>query len=146
MGGVTSGLVVLGSIRKQAEQAMERKPVGSTHPWPLHWLLPPGSCPVSVPALNSCNDRLGSSLQPLVCDLICQLTNIFHSFLQSIWLVHPITQLFCLSSAPCWSMWQCQVADESFLQPDPHLTDRKKMPSINNKDGTVLVSSSLCLI
>jgi hypothetical protein len=40
----TPGLVVLGSIRKQAEQTVESKPVGSTPPWPLHQLLPPGSC------------------------------------------------------------------------------------------------------
>jgi hypothetical protein len=39
------GLVVLGSIR-EAEQARESKPVSSMPPWPLHQLLPPGSCPV----------------------------------------------------------------------------------------------------
>jgi hypothetical protein len=47
MGGVIPGLMTLGSIRKQAEQAMS-KPVGSTGPfpsWPLHQSLPPGSCP-----------------------------------------------------------------------------------------------------
>ena len=32
VGGVISGLVVLGSVRKQAEQAMGSKPVGSTPP------------------------------------------------------------------------------------------------------------------
>jgi hypothetical protein len=40
------GLVVLGSIRKQAEQVMGSKAVSSSPPWPLHPLLPPGSCPV----------------------------------------------------------------------------------------------------
>jgi hypothetical protein len=40
------GSVVLGSIRQQAEQAKESKPVSNTCVWPLHQLLPPGSCPV----------------------------------------------------------------------------------------------------
>jgi hypothetical protein len=35
-----------GTVRKQAEQAMESKLVSSTLPCPLHQLLPPGSCPV----------------------------------------------------------------------------------------------------
>jgi hypothetical protein len=38
MGGATSGLVVLGSIRKQAEQARGSKPVNHIPPWPLHKL------------------------------------------------------------------------------------------------------------
>jgi hypothetical protein len=38
-------LVVMGFIRKQAEQAMGNKPVGSTRPRSLHQLLPPGSHP-----------------------------------------------------------------------------------------------------
>jgi hypothetical protein len=46
VGGVIPGLEVLGSIRKQAEQAMGNKPESSTAPWPLPQLLPPGSCPV----------------------------------------------------------------------------------------------------
>ena len=33
MGGAIPGLVVLGSLRKQAEQAMRSKPVSSTPPW-----------------------------------------------------------------------------------------------------------------
>ena len=43
VGGAIPGLVVLRSIRKQAEQARESKPVSNT---PLHQLLPPGLCPV----------------------------------------------------------------------------------------------------
>jgi len=44
--GAIPGLVLLGSIRKQAEQAMMSKPViNSTLPWLLHQLLPLGSCP-----------------------------------------------------------------------------------------------------
>ena len=38
VGGTISGLVVLGSIREQAEQARGGKPV---KPWPLHQLLLP---------------------------------------------------------------------------------------------------------
>jgi hypothetical protein len=44
VGEVIPGLVVLGSIRKQAEQAMKSKPVSSIPPWPLHRPLSPGSC------------------------------------------------------------------------------------------------------
>jgi hypothetical protein len=36
-------LVVLASIRRQVEQAVESKSVNSTPPWPLHQLLPPSS-------------------------------------------------------------------------------------------------------
>jgi hypothetical protein len=39
VGGTISGLVVLGSIREQAEQARVGKPVRNTPPWPLHQLL-----------------------------------------------------------------------------------------------------------
>jgi hypothetical protein len=39
VGGAISGLVVLGSIRKQAEQARGSKPVKNTPPRPLHQLL-----------------------------------------------------------------------------------------------------------
>ena len=41
MGGTTFGLVLLGSIREQAEQARESKPVRNILPWPLHQLLLP---------------------------------------------------------------------------------------------------------
>jgi hypothetical protein len=36
-----SGLVVLGSIRKQAEQVRGSKPIRNVPPWPLHQLLLP---------------------------------------------------------------------------------------------------------
>jgi hypothetical protein len=39
VGGTISGLVVLGSIREQAEQAKGGKPVKNIPPWPLHQLL-----------------------------------------------------------------------------------------------------------
>jgi hypothetical protein len=41
VGGTISGLVVLGSIRKQVEQARGSKPVKNIPPWPLHQLLLP---------------------------------------------------------------------------------------------------------
>jgi hypothetical protein len=39
VGGAISGLVVLGSIREQAEQARGSKPVRNIPPWPLHQFL-----------------------------------------------------------------------------------------------------------
>jgi hypothetical protein len=39
VGGNISGLVVLGSIREQAEQARRSKPVKNIPPWLLHQLL-----------------------------------------------------------------------------------------------------------
>ena len=41
VGGAISGLLVLGSIREQAEQARGSKPVKNIPPWPLHQLLLP---------------------------------------------------------------------------------------------------------
>ena len=41
LGGAIPGLVVLGSIRKQAEQARGSKPVSIIPPWPLHQPLLP---------------------------------------------------------------------------------------------------------
>ena len=39
VGGAIPGLVVLGSVREQAEQARGSKPVSNIPPWPLHELL-----------------------------------------------------------------------------------------------------------
>jgi hypothetical protein len=39
VGGTISGLVVLGSIREQTEQARGSKPAKNIPPWPLHQLL-----------------------------------------------------------------------------------------------------------
>jgi hypothetical protein len=39
--GAIPGLIVQGSIREQAEQVRESKPVSSIPPWPLHLLLLP---------------------------------------------------------------------------------------------------------
>jgi hypothetical protein len=41
VGGAIPGLVVLGSIRKQAEQGRGSKPVSNVPPWSLHQLLFP---------------------------------------------------------------------------------------------------------
>ena len=41
VGGIISGLMVLGSVREQAEQARRGKPVKNIPPWPLHQLLLP---------------------------------------------------------------------------------------------------------
>jgi hypothetical protein len=41
VGGAISGLVVLGFIREQAEQARGSKPVRNIPPWPLHQVLLP---------------------------------------------------------------------------------------------------------
>jgi hypothetical protein len=41
VGGVISGLVLLGSERKQAEQARGSKPVKNIPSWPPHQLLLP---------------------------------------------------------------------------------------------------------
>ena len=41
VGGDIPGLVVLGSIREQAEQARGGKPVKNISPWPLQQLLLP---------------------------------------------------------------------------------------------------------
>jgi hypothetical protein len=39
VGGAILGLVVLGSIREQAEQASGSKPINNITPWSLHQLL-----------------------------------------------------------------------------------------------------------
>jgi hypothetical protein len=39
VGDAIPGLVVLSSIRKQAEQARANKPVSNISPWPLYQLL-----------------------------------------------------------------------------------------------------------
>ena len=41
VGGTISGLVVLDSIREQAEQSRGSKPAKNIPPWPLHQLLLP---------------------------------------------------------------------------------------------------------
>jgi len=41
VGGAIPRLVVLGSIREQAEQVRGSKPISNIPPWPLHQLLIP---------------------------------------------------------------------------------------------------------
>jgi hypothetical protein len=41
VGDAIPRMVVLGSIRKQAEQGRRSKPVSNIPPWPLHQLLLP---------------------------------------------------------------------------------------------------------
>jgi hypothetical protein len=41
VGGTISGLIILSSIREQAEQAKGSKPVKNIPPWPMHQLLLP---------------------------------------------------------------------------------------------------------
>lgn len=57
-GPAIPALVVLGSTRKWLEPVIRRKPVSSTPPWPLHHLLPPGSCPAWVAVFTAFDDEL----------------------------------------------------------------------------------------
>jgi hypothetical protein len=41
VGGAIPGLVVIGSIRKQAEQGRGSKPVSNIPPWPVHQFVLP---------------------------------------------------------------------------------------------------------
>ena len=51
--GILRLVVVLGSLRKQSEQALRSKPVSSNPPWPLHQLLLLGSYPELVSAFSA---------------------------------------------------------------------------------------------
>ena len=71
----------LGSVRKQAEQAMGSKPVSSTPLRPLNYqLLPSGFCPFWVPVLASFSDGLwyasSSQIKPFLSKLL--LAMVFH--------------------------------------------------------------------
>lgn len=57
MGDTVSGLVVLGSQRKQTEQAIGSKSVRSNPQLPLHSLLCPGSYHVWISILSSFSDE-----------------------------------------------------------------------------------------
>lgn len=60
MGGAIPRLMVLGTIRKHAEQAIMIKRVNRTLPWPSYQALLPGSCPDQAPILTSVNDGIGN--------------------------------------------------------------------------------------
>lgn len=57
MGGGILGMVVLGFIKNQVQQAIGNKPLNSTPPWLLHQLLSPDSCPVWISVLTSFDDE-----------------------------------------------------------------------------------------
>ena len=85
VGGAIPGLVVLASVRKQAEQAKRSKPVSSIPPWPLQQLLPPASCPIWIPVLTYFGDEqqcggiswINPFLPRLILghDVLCRNTN-----------------------------------------------------------------------
>ena len=72
MGGSTFGLVFLGSIKEQAEQARGSKPVRNIPPWPLHQLLLPellefqSSLPFALPLQRGSV----SSINPFLTNLL----------------------------------------------------------------------------
>lgn len=57
MGVFIPGHVVVGSVIKQVNQAVESKSVSSTSPWPLHQNLPPESCRAWVPLQTFFSDE-----------------------------------------------------------------------------------------
>lgn len=66
-------LVILGSIRKQTDQALRSNLVSSTIPWPLHQLLLPGSRHNWILVLTYFNDKLWCSPSPLSFTVILPL-------------------------------------------------------------------------
>ena len=109
---VGGAILVLGSIRKQAEQAKRSKPVSSTPVWPLHHLLPPGSCTVWVPVLISFNEqRCGSVSQikqfslpfAFYHGISSQQQNPRHFPTSLLWSTHMSRQL-CKLGTPCHSI------------------------------------------
>jgi hypothetical protein len=103
VGEVIPRLLVLGSMRNQAEQARGSKPVGSIPPWPLHQLLPPGSRP--VPLVMDCYWELG--VKGTLCSLRCFWSWCFISVLATLtrtWvpqLTREQNSLFCPILASC---------------------------------------------
>lgn len=66
VGGTTSRMMDLDSVRIQAENTILSKPGRSIPPWPLHHLLTLGSCPVWVLVLASFSDGLQcASVDPI---------------------------------------------------------------------------------
>lgn len=81
------GMLVLSAIRKQTEQALESKPVSSTHPWPLRWWLPlvmeydlsckltsASSSPVQMPILCVSIPPRPLSVCMFLCEYMCTHT------------------------------------------------------------------------
>jgi hypothetical protein len=67
VGDAIPGLLVLGSVKKQTEQARGSNPVSSIPPWLLCQLLPPGSYPVWVPVLTFFGDK--QQINPFLLNL-----------------------------------------------------------------------------
>jgi hypothetical protein len=114
--GANSGLVVLGSIRKQAEQVRGSKPVSSTLPWLLYPLLPPSSYPVWDPVLTSFGDEQQ-----------CGSVSWINPFLPILLLGHDV---LCRNKNPkmvgicvfCWfSFLFCVFFPVCFLESGPHI-------------------------
>lgn len=80
LGVYHSGLVILAYVRKQTDQA-----IGSI-PWPLHRLLPIGSCLVWVPVLTSVGNEqwCGSQINPFFPEFL--LVTLFHLSNSKPWL------------------------------------------------------------
>ena len=73
MGGAIPGLVVLGSIRKQAEQPMRSKPVSGTPPWSLHQLLSSSSysyVPILTSSIDGPQSRWVNQINPFLPGLL----------------------------------------------------------------------------
>jgi hypothetical protein len=72
VGGTISGLVVLGFIRKQAEQARGSKPVRNIPPWPLHQLLLPDLLEFQswLPLLMNSSMEVLSRINPFISNLL----------------------------------------------------------------------------
>lgn len=94
MGGVTSGLVVLGSIRKQDEHAMKNKPKSSTLRWHLHPVLVLFEFLPWLSSVIDYNVEVWGKGNPLVLSLL--LIMVFHRGGS-----HPKTVM--LSPSPCQS-------------------------------------------
>jgi hypothetical protein len=67
-------MVILGSVKMQAEQARGRTPLGSTPPWSMHKLLPLGPFPAWASSLTPFDDKQGclrvSQINPFLAKLI----------------------------------------------------------------------------
>jgi hypothetical protein len=128
VGGAIPGLIVLGSIRKQGEQARGSKPVMNIPPWPLHQFLIPDLLDFQswLPLVINSNVKSVTWINPflpnlLVChEVLCRNRNpkthffplsILYSFspLPKNVLISPDTTytvlLFLDSRAPCRTRW-----------------------------------------
>jgi hypothetical protein len=83
VGGAITGLLVLDSMREQAEWARGSKPVSNIFLWPLHQLLLPVLCEFQswLPLVMNSNVQSVSLINPFLSDLLlghdflCRNTN-----------------------------------------------------------------------